>query len=103
MRGPGTSVAADKTREPALDAHLLRAVALRLVIAVGRIEPDHVALAPERLERGFLVVDERDHDLSLARGVHFADQREVAVENAFIDHRIPGDFERIMFARPQER
>src|SRR5436309_15817597 len=98
MRGLPTSVAADEAGQPSLDLHPPRVVALWLVIAVGRIETDHAPLAAEGLERRFLIVDQRHDDLPVARGIGLADEREVAVENPFLDHRIARDLEAIMFA-----
>ncbi len=50
-----------------------------------------------------MVGDQRDHDLTIARGAGRADQRIVAIENAGLDHRVPRHFERIMLARPEQR
>ena len=96
-----TSIAADDACQPSLDFDLVRTVALRFVITVGGIEPDHAAFATEGLQSRFLVVNLRHVDLPIARGLGPPDEGEIAVENAFVDHRIAGDFERIMFAGPQ--
>src|SRR5579864_3746213 len=97
------SVAADQAREAPLDLYPARVIALRLVIAVGWIKPDHAAFAAECLERCFFIVDQRDHDFAVMGDIDLADQREIAVENAFIDHRIAGDLERVMLARAKQR
>src|SRR5690348_5537461 len=102
-RKPRRSVAADQSGEPALDLHAALVVALRLVAAVRRIEADHAALAAIGFERGFLIVDQRHDDLAVPRRVDLANQREIAVENAFLDHRIAGDLERVMFAWSKQR
>ena len=44
-----------------------RRVALRVVGAVGRVEPDHRAFAAEIFERRLALVDQRDDDLAVAR------------------------------------
>ena len=49
------------------------------------------------------LIDQRHDDFPVARGVDLADEREIAVENAFVDHRIARHFERIMFARTKQR
>src|SRR5438270_311399 len=96
------SVAADQAGQPPLDLYPAFLVPLRLVAAVRGVEPDHAALATIRLESRFLIVDERDDDLPVVRAVDFADQREIAVEDPFLDHRIARDFERIMFAGTEQ-
>src|SRR2546430_17554404 len=90
------SVAPDQPREASLDLHSARAIALRLILPVRRVEADHIALAAEGFEGRFLIVDEGHYNLTIVRGVDLADQREIPVENAFLDHRIAGDLERIM-------
>jgi hypothetical protein len=101
-RGPTASVPPEQSGQPSLDLDLLGPVTLRIVLAVGRIEPDHLAFAAKGLERRFLIVDERDHDLAVAGRVLAADKGEVAVQYALIDHRIAGYFERIMLARAEQ-
>src|SRR5438045_7683747 len=96
------SVAPDQPREASLDLHSARIVALCLVLPVSWVEADHIALAAEGLERRFLIVDEGHYNLTIVRGVDFADQGEIAVENAFLDHRIAGDLERIMLAGAEQ-
>src|SRR5437868_2268448 len=96
------SVAADQASQAPLDLYSAFLVPLRLVAAVRGVEPDHAALATIRLESRFLIVDERDDDLPVVRAVDFADQREIAVEDPFLDHRIARDFERIMFAGTEQ-
>src|SRR4051812_9038406 len=104
MRAPPiASVAPDETGQAALDTHLIGPVTLRLVPSIGGIEADHLPFAAEGLERRFGLVDERDHDLSLARRVDAPDQREVAVEDALLDHRVAGYFECIMFTWSEQR
>src|SRR4051812_44131587 len=98
-----TSVPPDQASEASLDLDPARVVALRLILAVGGVEADHAAFAPEGLEGRFLIVDQGDHDLPVAGRVDLADQGEVSVENAFVDHRITRNLERIMFARTEQR
>src|SRR5438477_5310853 len=103
MRATPTSVAPDQSCQPSLDLDPPRIVALRLVIAVGGIEPDHAAFAAEGLESRFLIIDQGDDDFAVVRRVDLADQREIAVENSFLNHRITGNLERVMLARPKQR
>jgi hypothetical protein len=77
-------------------------VALRLVARVGGIETYRPPLAPVGLQCRFLIVDQRHHDFPVARRVHLADESEVAVENALLDHRISGNLERVMLARAEQ-
>src|SRR3546814_9658311 len=65
--------------------------------------PDHLPFAAEIFERRVLPVDERDDDVAFARGARLLDQRIVAVEDSRLDHRIARYFERIMFARTEQR
>src|SRR5438309_12071628 len=82
------SITPYQAREPPLDLHPPGVVALGLVIAVGGIEPDHASLVAEGLEGCFLIVDQRHDDFAVTRHVDLADEREVAVEDALVDHRI---------------
>src|SRR3954471_7154039 len=97
-----TSVAPDQAGEASLDLYAARIVALRLVVPVRGIEADHAAFPPKGLEGRFLVVDQRNDDLAIARGVRLADQGEIAVENALVDHRIARHFECIMLAGSEQ-
>src|SRR4051794_22082252 len=92
------SVAPDQTGQPALDLHAARFVALCLILPVRGIEPDQAPFSAEGLESRFLIVDQRHDDFTFMRGVDLADERKIAVENAFIDHRVTRHFERIMLA-----
>ncbi len=96
-------IAAQQPRQLTLHAHLLRPVALRIIGAVGRIEADHLPLPTEIFERRLIVVDQRDDDLALARGIGAADQRIIAIEDAGLDHGVAGYLKRTMLARPQQR
>src|SRR5690606_33893560 len=96
-------IAPQQSGEPALHLHFVGPVDLRIVGAVRGIEPDHAVLAPQVLERRFLVAHERHHYFPVARGVGAAHERVVAVENTRLDHRIARNFERIMLARAEQR
>src|SRR3982751_6707722 len=103
MRAAAMLVPADQAGQATLDADTALVVALRLVSGIRRVEADRAALATVSLERRFLIVDERDDDLAIARCVDLADESEVTVENAFFDHRVTRHFQRIMLAGPEQR
>src|SRR5262249_26243754 len=50
------------------------------------------------LERCFLVVDERDHNVASVCRLGFADQGQIAIENAGLNHAVATDLEREMLA-----
>ena len=70
---------------------------------IGGVEADVAAEVAEIFERRFVIIDQRHDNLAVARGFGFADQRVIAVENPRFDHRIARHFERIMFARAEQR
>src|SRR5215208_1402245 len=82
----------------ALNAHTVRRQNTDLVRAVGGLQRDRSAAAPEALERSLFVVDQRDHDIARVGAVTLADQHRVAVENAGIDHRVAAHLKREMLA-----
>src|SRR4249919_4062102 len=102
MRAIAGSIPPDQAGQAALDGHSTLIVALRLIGTVGRVEPDHLAFAAIGLERRLLIVDQGDDDLAVPCRVDLADQGIVTVENSFLDHRIPGNLERIMLARTEQ-
>src|SRR5690606_11275765 len=96
-------IAPQQTRELPLNLHFFRSINLRIIGAIGRIEPDHAVFAAQVLESGFLVADERHHDFAIARDVGAANEGVITVQNAGLDHRIARNFERIVIAGPQKR
>src|SRR4051794_15292101 len=92
------SVAPDQAGQTSLYLDPPRIIALRFVVPIGGVEPDHAALVPEGLEGRLLIVDQRHDDLAIARRIGLADQREVAVENTLVDHRVARNLQRIMLA-----
>jgi hypothetical protein len=54
------------------------------------------------LERGFLIVDQCDHDVAGVGGFGLANERDVAVENAGLDHAVAAHFECEMFSGRQQ-
>ncbi len=81
------SVAADQSHQLALNPHPVGAVEPRLIGRVRRFERDGIAAPPEPLQRCFLVIDQRDHDLAGVGAVDLLDDHRVAVEDAGVDHR----------------
>src|SRR5207245_9630601 len=63
----------------------------RLHLAVRGLEPDAIALLVEALEGRGVVVEDRDDDLAVARGVLRLDDDVVAVVDVVLDHRLPAD------------
>src|SRR3974390_1694347 len=92
------SVPPEQTRQLALDAHAVRREDPHLVGRIRRLERDGRAAAAEALQRCLLVVDPRDDDVAGLRHFGAADQRNVAVEDAGLDHRIAAHFEREVLA-----
>ena len=72
-------VAPQEPRQLTLHLDPVRFVHLRLVGAIGRIEPDTTCIAAQIFERGLLIIDQRDYDFSVTRIVGAFDQREIAV------------------------
>ena len=63
---------------------------------VGGLERDRGAAAAEALERRLLLVDQGDDDVAGVGDLGAAEQRDVAVEDAGIDHGIAAHFQREM-------
>ena len=74
-------IAAQQSRQLALNSHLSRIIDLRFIGAVGGIEPDALSFAAEIFERRFRIVDQGDDDLAFAGDISALDQREIAVQN----------------------
>src|SRR6266851_2452017 len=69
-----------------------------LIGSVGRLQRNRGAAAAEPLQRRFLFVDQRHHDIAGLGGLVALDQRHVAVEDAGIDHGIAAHLEGVMFS-----
>src|SRR5437868_13871517 len=81
------SIPAPQARQPPLELDLLRAITLRIVEPVGRIEADQLALAAQGLQRRFHATNQSADDLAIARRVAVADQGIIAYEYAESDPR----------------
>ena len=99
---PASVILAQEAGELALNDHFVRVVNLGIISRIGRIEPDLAVLPAQIFERRFLVADQGDDYLPIARGIGAAHQGKIAVQNASLDHRIAGDFQRIMFSSTQQ-
>ena len=86
-------VPADEPHQLALHGHLVGAEDAGLVVGVGGLQRDRGALAAQALQGRFLAVDQGHDDLAGVGGVGLADDHEIAVEDAGVDHRIPGDLQ----------
>src|SRR5262245_30279188 len=86
------SISPEQPVQFALDAYPVRRQDAYLVGGVGGLERDRGAAAAEALQRGLLLIDQRDHDVASVGGVGAAQKRDVAVEDAGVDHRIAAHF-----------
>jgi len=91
-------VAADQPDELALDLHPIGPKNPCFVGRVRGFERDRCALAPEALQRRFLIIHERHDDIAGIGRIAIADNHGVAVEDAGFDHRVALDFESVVFA-----
>src|SRR5215213_6171665 len=79
---------AEQAAEDALDGDLRGVQADGRVLRVGGAQLDLRAEAVEPLERGARALDERDDDLAVARLRPVLYQRDVAVADVLVDHRV---------------
>ena len=94
----GGSVATEDADELALDAHAVRRQDAHLVGRVRRLERDRRTAAAEALQCCFFFVDESDDDVAGVGGFGPLDHRDVAIEDAGLDHRITAHLERVVVA-----
>src|SRR5678815_2356221 len=102
MRALATSVPADQSGESSLYADPAFVIPLRFVAGVRRIETDRSTLAMIGFKGRFLIVDQRYDDLTIARRVDLPDQREITVEDPFVDHGVARHLQGIMLARTEQ-
>ena len=74
------SIPPEQADQLALDAHAVGRKDANLVGGISRLERDRGTAAPEALEGGLLIVDQRDDDIAGIGGVGAFDQRDVAIE-----------------------
>src|SRR6266571_4564021 len=93
-----SSISPEQPDQLALNLHAIWRQDAHLVAGVGGLERDRGAAAAEALERRLLLVDQSDDDVAGVGGFGAADERDVAVEDAGVDHGIAAHFEREMIA-----
>src|SRR5712664_2103071 len=76
------SIPPEQPHQLALDAYPIRRQDTHLIRRVGRLQRDRGAAAAEALQRRFLLVDQRDHDVAGVGAVDFLYHRDVAVQDA---------------------
>jgi hypothetical protein len=91
----------EQPNQLALDAHTVGRQDAHLVGGVGGLECDRGAAAAEALQGGLLLVDQRHHDVAGVGRFGSAQQRDIAVEDAGIEHAVATHFEREVLARAQ--
>src|SRR5215469_1095242 len=92
------SIPPEQPDQFALDAHAVGWKDANLISRIGRLERNRGAAAAEALKRGLFVIDQGDDDVTGIGCFRALDQRNVAIEDAGLDHRIAADFERKMIA-----
>src|SRR6266581_3507577 len=93
-----SSISPEQPDQLALNLHAIWRQDAHLVAGVGGLERDRGAAAAEALERRLLLVDQSDDDVAGVGRFGAADERDVAVEDAGVDHGIAAHFEREMIA-----
>src|SRR6516164_6550157 len=88
-----TSIPAEQADQLALDAHPVGRQDAYLVSGIRGLERDRCAAAAETLEGCLFVVDQGDDDVAGVGAIGALEQRDVAVEDAGLDHRIAAHFE----------
>src|SRR5215469_1372247 len=58
------SVPADQSHEPSLHADAVGAIQSRFIGRVGSFERNGVTATPQTLQRGFLLIDQRNHNIA---------------------------------------
>src|SRR5690606_918237 len=81
------SITAQQSDQPALHLDPIRWEDTGLIGRIGGFQSDHVTLAAQALQRRFLVIHQRNHDLAGSRRILTPDNHGVAVENPGVDHR----------------
>ena len=95
------SVFADQSNQPPLDVDLIGSEDARLVFRIGGFECHRRPFLAQPFQRRFFLVDQGDDDVAVVGCVLAADDDDVALVDAGVDHRVALNFERKMFARPE--
>jgi competence protein ComEC len=96
------SVAADQADEATLHLDHMVGKDARLIGRVGRFQRDGAAVAAKALQGSFLIIDQRHDDIAILGGDLFADDDDVAIVDARLDHRIALHLQRVMLATARE-
>src|SRR6266566_7511733 len=91
-----SSISPEQPHQLALNLHAIWRQDAHLVARIGGLERDRGAAAAEALERRLLLVDQGNDDVAGVGNLGAAEQRDVAVEDAGIDHGIAAHFQREM-------
>jgi hypothetical protein len=89
----GRLVAPKEADQLSLNAHAIGRQDAHLIGCVGGFERYRGAAAAKTFQCGFLVIDERHHDIAGVCRFRFADQRNVSVKDARLDHAVAADLE----------
>ena len=92
------SIPSEQPRQLALDANAIGWQDAHLVGRVGRFQRDGGAAPAEALQGGLLVVDQRHHDVAGLSRFRLADKRDIAIENAGVDHGVAAHLQGEMLA-----
>ncbi len=98
----GRLIPPEQPDQLALNAHAVGRQDAHLVRGIGRLERDRGAAPPEALKGRLLVVDQGDDDIAGIGAVTALEERNIAVEDAGIDHRVAAHFQREVFSRRQQ-
>src|SRR5262249_2115058 len=101
-RGPGAMeparggglIAPEQPDQLSLDAYAIGRQDSDLVGGIGGLERNRGAAAAETLERRLFFVDQRHHDIARIGPIGLLEQRDIAVEDASLDHAITTHLER---------
>jgi competence protein ComEC len=91
-------IAADQADQQTLHLHFTGPEDAGFIGGVRRLKRDRAALFAQGLQRGFFVMDEGDDDIAGGGGVGAFDDHQIAVQDAFLDHRVAIDLESEMLA-----
>src|SRR2546428_13327841 len=89
----GGSIPPEQSYQLALDAHPIGWQDSNLVGGIGRLERNRGTAPAKALEGRFFLVDQSHHDVAGVGCIGLFDEREVAVEDAGLDHAVAAHLE----------
>src|SRR5713101_3694811 len=98
FRDHARSILPVKPDQLALNLDPVRRQDADFIGGVGGLQRDRGAAAAEALERGFLFIDQRHHDVAGLGGLVALDQRHVAIENPCIHHGIAAHLQGVVLS-----